>query len=386
MSGQMKRIVIVEDDPKTARLIDAIFAREGYDVIFALDGEEGFSRISEEGPDLVITDILLPKKDGYLLLQQLKRDPRLKSIPVILLSAIYVSELDRRRGLEMGADCFLLKPDAFLSQPFRANGLLEATKILLGEKRPARRTEPQREQALVFQQQRRHTKWIVSQLESDGYEVHVSAHASEISQDLHLREPGLAVLDFDALGSEGLRGLRAECEDLAIIVSLNEESGRQVSEAIKAGADDVMWRPYRSGRMATLFREASQRSQERAAEAKLAEQLKRTTSDLLERISCLEDAKTELSVKNRQLEGDLADVRSREEVERVGDEVSHVARNVYRMLGELTGQVEILRQGLDSSKASLRMLRVMDRQLVGVAQELEKIGSIVGRKVRPYLG
>ncbi len=102
-------VLVIDDDPVILELLRVNFEIEGFDVLCATDGEEGFKRARSEQPDAVISDIMMPRRDGLQLLTDLKRDPSTEHLPVILLSA-KAQKSEVQQGLEMGADDYITKP------------------------------------------------------------------------------------------------------------------------------------------------------------------------------------------------------------------------------------------------------------------------------------
>ena len=102
-------VLVIDDDPVILELLRVNFEIEGFDVICATDGEEGFQRAQAEQPDVVISDIMMPRRDGLQLLDDLKADPRTEDLPVILLSA-KAQRSEVQHGLDMGADDYITKP------------------------------------------------------------------------------------------------------------------------------------------------------------------------------------------------------------------------------------------------------------------------------------
>ncbi len=98
LDARIRRIVIVEDDPNAARLLRRILqARGKYQISHAADGESGLNLIRREQPDLVLLDLMLPKMDGFSVLDHLKDDGRLKHIPVVVITAKSLTQYDRDR-------------------------------------------------------------------------------------------------------------------------------------------------------------------------------------------------------------------------------------------------------------------------------------------------
>ncbi len=103
-----QKILVVEDDKFLRELISRKLQEEGFEVIEAIDGEEGFRKIAKENPNLVLLDLILPGIDGFELLAKIKEDPQLSQIPVIILSNLGQRD-DIEKGLRLGAVDFLVK-------------------------------------------------------------------------------------------------------------------------------------------------------------------------------------------------------------------------------------------------------------------------------------
>ncbi len=104
-------LLVVEDIPNILELIDTTLKfKGGYRVVTAHNGEEALEAIQKEHPALVITDILMPKIDGFSLVHKLRLDPKTRNIPVIFLSATYVAPEDKTFAVLVGATRFLEKP------------------------------------------------------------------------------------------------------------------------------------------------------------------------------------------------------------------------------------------------------------------------------------
>lgn len=107
MSAAKKKILIVDDDEPTARLL-ARFMRE-YDVAVAANGRAGLERAIEFRPDLVVTDVWMPEVDGIEMVRQMKKDPVLRRMPVIMLTAV-TDAPNVASGISAGARHFIPKP------------------------------------------------------------------------------------------------------------------------------------------------------------------------------------------------------------------------------------------------------------------------------------
>ncbi|MDH0704522.1 hybrid sensor histidine kinase/response regulator [Pseudomonas toyotomiensis] len=123
-----KRVLVVDDSLTVRELERKLLLSRGYQVSVAVDGMDGWNALRAETFDLLITDIDMPRMDGIELVTQVRQDPRLRSLPVMVVS-YKDREEDRRRGLEAGADYYLAKAS------FHDEALLDAVQTLIGEAR-----------------------------------------------------------------------------------------------------------------------------------------------------------------------------------------------------------------------------------------------------------
>ena len=125
MSTDNGTVVVVEDDPNIADLVDLYLRREGYRVLLAADGEKGLEVCSHEDPWIVILDVGLPgKRDGFEVCRQIRSR---SSVPVLFLTA-RDDEVDRILGLELGADDYLVKPFSPRELVARVRAILRRTR------------------------------------------------------------------------------------------------------------------------------------------------------------------------------------------------------------------------------------------------------------------
>ena len=108
MAG-VHRVLVVDDDPVIVRLLEVNFEMEGFQVVTAVDGQDGVDKARSEQPDVVVSDVMMPKLNGLELTAALRADDSTKHIPIVLLSAKAQVD-DVRAGLEAGADDYVTKP------------------------------------------------------------------------------------------------------------------------------------------------------------------------------------------------------------------------------------------------------------------------------------
>lgn len=102
------KIVLVEDDQFLSKILMFRLKEEGFDVALAFDGERAIEVVKREKPNIILLDLLLPKKSGFDVLQEIKLDATISQIPVIILSNLG-QQSDVAKGLQLGADDYLIK-------------------------------------------------------------------------------------------------------------------------------------------------------------------------------------------------------------------------------------------------------------------------------------
>jgi DNA-binding response OmpR family regulator len=102
-------ILVVEDSPTDMRLMTTPLREKGYRLVTAVDGEEALEKVSREHPDLIVLDVILPKKNGFQVCRQLKTSPDTNNIKIIMLTS-KSQDSDRFWGLKQGADEYMTKP------------------------------------------------------------------------------------------------------------------------------------------------------------------------------------------------------------------------------------------------------------------------------------
>lgn len=119
-----KKVLIVDDEPNIVISLEFLMKREGFEVSIARDGEEALNKVGESRPDLMLLDVMMPKKSGYEVCQQLRSDPAHAGIKIIMLTA-KGRDTEVAKGLDLGAD-------AYMTKPFSTKDLVVQVKSLLG--------------------------------------------------------------------------------------------------------------------------------------------------------------------------------------------------------------------------------------------------------------
>ena len=121
----MAKILIVEDDETLAKMYQKKLEYEGFLVQTAFSGEDGLKAVSEDKPDLILLDIMMPGIDGFAVIKKLKADDKSKDIPIIILTASGAKDLERK--------CMALGVEEIIQKPYESSYLLERIAFYLGE-------------------------------------------------------------------------------------------------------------------------------------------------------------------------------------------------------------------------------------------------------------
>jgi two-component system alkaline phosphatase synthesis response regulator PhoP len=146
-----KKVLVVDDDENTRTFLSAALEQNGYQPVGACNGQEGLQMIQGEKPDLVLLDVMMPKKTGFVLFKQLRRTDEFKDIPVIMLTGVaeVLEDLDAqsddtherpydalreamRKNIKEMKEEGLVKPDAFIDKPIDPEVVIAKVKELIG--------------------------------------------------------------------------------------------------------------------------------------------------------------------------------------------------------------------------------------------------------------
>jgi len=121
-----RTVLVIEDDPASARLAKLILGSEGYQTVVASDGLQGLKMAQADPPDLILLDLMLPGQDGFEVLHRLRAGPRTADVPVVVVSA-KAQATDKQAAAKIGAD-------AYLTKPYRRTELLPLIRSVLSER------------------------------------------------------------------------------------------------------------------------------------------------------------------------------------------------------------------------------------------------------------
>jgi CheY-like chemotaxis protein len=146
-----KKVLIIDDDESTVKFLSVVLEEIGYEAHHAFDGKEGLEKIKTDTPDMVVLDVMMPKKTGFTLFNQLRKEKEYKALPVLMLTGVagVLQELDAeseeidqrpfdslrealRKNIAKMREEGLVKPDLFMDKPTDPDAFIERVKDLIG--------------------------------------------------------------------------------------------------------------------------------------------------------------------------------------------------------------------------------------------------------------
>jgi DNA-binding response OmpR family regulator len=234
------RVLLVDDSEIVRRHTGAILAEAGYDVTLAFDGEEGLAKCKSERPDLVISDVEMPRRDGFSLCKAIKSDPTLERTPVILCTSLGEAS-DLEKGFDAGADDYLVKPVI-------AEELVSRLQAILAQTMPS-----VRERILVVDDSAAIRHLVADCLKRQGFRVETAidgqdgvekavAAASATPFDLVLTDYDMPRMTGFQLVHAIKRDLRTR--DLPIVMLTARDTRRDQAQMRAAGLTSYLVKPF----------------------------------------------------------------------------------------------------------------------------------------------
>jgi len=126
----MAKILLVDDDPDFCEATKIILESKSYEVSIAYDGIEGWEKVKADRPDLIVLDVMMPKKDGYEMCKELKADQEYADIPVLLLTAVAENVPTTRYTTRMGME---IEAEDYIDKPVEPRELVKRIEVLLSK-------------------------------------------------------------------------------------------------------------------------------------------------------------------------------------------------------------------------------------------------------------
>lgn len=238
-----KKILVIEDEKILGEILLTKLNHEGYDAEWALDGEAGLQALREFKPDFVLLDIVMPKKNGYEVLEEMSKDEKLRKIPVVVISNSG-QPVEIERILALGAKDYVVKAQ------FSPEEVLEKVrKYLDGNEKPdasaSSSASRKNVHVLVVEDDAFLSSLVAGQLVKEGYQVSAAHDGKEGWDAMQEKVPDLVLLDIimPALsGFEVLKKMKADpkLKDVPVIIFSNLVQEQEIEEGHQLGADDFL--------------------------------------------------------------------------------------------------------------------------------------------------
>jgi two-component system alkaline phosphatase synthesis response regulator PhoP len=180
-----KKILVIDDMPNVVTMVKARLEASGYEVITALDGQQGLTHANAEKPDLILLDIVMPAGGGYSVYTRLRMSPKTRSVPVIFLTAKDKPE-DMARAYKLGAEYFVKKP-------YKPEMLLGTVKKVLKSSEHISQARGLQKRILVIGKEPEMAEFV--KLVEMGYEVTIVSSIKEGSEEAKKDKPDVIFLD-----------------------------------------------------------------------------------------------------------------------------------------------------------------------------------------------
>jgi DNA-binding response OmpR family regulator len=273
MSEEKKRILVVDDDSDIRNIVEIALEAEGYEVLTGANGNQALEIIEREPLDLILLDLMMPEKSGYVVCKQIKADEKYKNIPVLVMSAI-----DRDSGQTpefwnqaVGSDDFLSKPfevshmmgkvkyllsrDEYVSTKKRDNGNGDSQETAQGEPAIAAvsaEVDTGPKKILIAEDDEDILESIKIALESKNFDVVIASDGRAASSMIRVSKPDLVIMDVKMPFKDGLSICREckadpELSKIPIIIVTGMTQGSEYSDEEMAkgvGCDDFITKPF----------------------------------------------------------------------------------------------------------------------------------------------
>ena len=256
------RILIVDDEPMNTKLLDSVLSLEKYETRVAHTGMEALQKVSDESPDLILLDVMMPGMDGHEVTRILKGDPKTRDIPIILVTSLHGKD-DKTKGLEAGADEFLNKPVNATELLARISSLIqlkqykEQLKVRLQSQKAftlqsndqesidSRRDLPV---VLLVDDNEKDSRLIETYLSGEPYQVRCVKDGVEALHAVQKTMPDLIILDILLPRMDGFEVCRClkemeKTSNLQIVLITCLSDLETKIRGIDLGADDYLVKP-----------------------------------------------------------------------------------------------------------------------------------------------
>ena len=260
-STYKKKILIVDDDPTSLKILESMLPADRYNVTKANSGEKALEFAFDKPPDLILLDIMMPGIDGYEVTRRIKKDKRTKDVPVIIITSLEESE-SKLRGMEEGAEELLSKPVHSTELLARVSSMLRLKEyrdqltirmlsgksfgILSKQHGEAQIKEAELPRILIVEDTDVDAKIIENALEGEPFRLSKITKGKEVFSFVNQQKTDLILLDIllpDMNGFEICRRLKNDHRDIQVVIVTCLDDLESKIKGVELGADDFLVKP-----------------------------------------------------------------------------------------------------------------------------------------------
>lgn len=256
-----KKILIVDDDPTSLKVLESMLSDERYNIIRARTGEEALEAVYNQLPDLILLDLMMPGLDGYEVTRKMKRDRRTKDVPIIIITSLEDSAY-KIKGLEEGAEELLNKPVHSSELRARVSSMLRLKEyrdqlsirtlsgktygVLPRQKEEIRLKEENLPRILLVEDTEVDAVIVESALEGEPYQLQKIVRGKDVFSIIKQKKTDLVLLDVilpDMNGFEICRRLKNEHKEIQVVIVTCLDDLESKIKGVELGADDFLVKP-----------------------------------------------------------------------------------------------------------------------------------------------
>jgi len=360
----METILLIYNDENFSACIYQFLADKGYKVKVVQDAEKAEQQVEQYKPHLIILDALLQKMNGFELCKAFKKNPLLKDIPIIMASAIYISDEDSKTGIHIGTTTYEILADRCLMKPFEPAELLKQVNYLLGKEIET----PYIPQILIVDDEKQIRDLLRTTLESKNYEIFEVATGKACLEFLSTFIPDLILLDYklpDISGIDVLKELRKKSPDVAVVLMTAYRGEDIAMHAIEEHVDGYLRKPFLVEVLLSVLTQTLERHQIERERQRLIAQLRESNREVMNHYQMLEQA-------NRSLRA-LDKLKS--------EFLSNIGHELRTPLNSIIGFTELILQGYsgpinDDQRRQLTMVLSSGNRLLRVLNDVIEVSML----------
>jgi signal transduction histidine kinase len=328
-------ILLVYNDQDFAEHLERYLSQQGYKTQTLHDAEVVEEFVGRQKPELIVLDALLQKINGFELCQRLKENPQVQDIPLIMTSALYISDGDLKTGIQIGTTRYSIQADSCLMKPFAPPELLKHIKYLLGLEIETAYIPT----ILIVDDEKDIRELLRTSLQRQNYTLLEVANGNDCLHLLTSTTPDIILLDYklpDISGMIVLKEIRKSLPDIGIVLMTAYGDEDLAAHAIEEHVDAYLRKPFLIETMLTDVRQTLERSRIKLERKQLIAQLRESNREIMKNYAMLEHA-------NRRLR-DLDQLKS--------EFLANIGHELRTPLNSIIGFTELILQGYSGPLSS----------------------------------